>query len=600
MRDRPLILHGGVSGILLRPLHLKHQAQHLIRVIQLIGEWRPLQALQHFRRNARAVVPGKSEQLFALRLRRNASLSRCLRGVCRRRGSRGPRQLARNLQKHRPRQQVVPERSHVHVLIHQLAADDSIRTLLRENLLRIDQLRARRPRHPAVDLVDAAVGAKAQRIQIARRHEMLFRSGVVSLHPQAARHAELELGELIVDLCRRIIGLQRLRPRTGALEVSSLLQQRGPAAQIVRAQVIAVLRAKRSAIFQIRRHRADDHPRPRAPRRGNRVAQVLLEVRIRVLHQRRSLGHLLVEKHLHAAPLFFLRAHLREQLANARGTQRDSAANHVQVHASGSQRRARPIGADDFVVAGVNDENVGLLFGQALSDRQQDVRIDGNAARIHDFEFHLRIAGAQHDFQVAAEGVGRIGIAHGRRFSQNKNPECACRFFGRNRVGLRRLDHARRKKWRREKQVVTRCCSALHGARNGQVRRKPHPKQAQRRFAQDQQQHGRDDGCGDLRPQPLAARMLAIRRGLRGGIGHCGFSGCSHRSLVPSTDRLSRALSPGAMQGWVRSDFVGLTTSSDQGSSPAGLRAAVLHREHHAAGKTKCGADSAPFQTGLI
>src|SRR5208282_867606 len=103
--------------------------------------------------------------------------------------------------------------------------------------------------------------------------------------------------------------------------------------------------------------------------------------------------------------------------------------------------------------------------------------VDSDAARIHHLELYGREAFPEHHFQIPAESIGGIGITHGRGFSEHKNSERSPRFFCRNLVDLRCLDHAGRKKWSREKQVVARGWSALHRARDGKVGRKSYAKQ---------------------------------------------------------------------------------------------------------------------------
>src|SRR5450631_799684 len=196
-------------------------------MVDLIGKRWLLQSLQHFRRNAGSIVPRECQQLLALRLRGNVGLRH---GVC----GLG-RQLARDLKEHRAGEQVVPQRSHVNMLINELTADDPIRTLLGKNGHGIYQFYSwRRRRYRAVDVLELAVRAEAKRVEVARAQKMLFGSRVVSLHPQAAGNPEFYLGVLVINLRRPLVSLQRLGVQTRALQVRSLLNEGRPGTQLVR------------------------------------------------------------------------------------------------------------------------------------------------------------------------------------------------------------------------------------------------------------------------------------------------------------------------------------------------------------------------------
>ncbi len=91
----------------------------------------------------------------------------------------------------------------MHVLVNQVRSDDAIGTSFGQNFVCIDQLRSvmtgrRRP----IDLIDPAVGAKTQRIEIARSIEMLFGRAVVSKIPPHPGNTKFQFRVLVVDLLR--------------------------------------------------------------------------------------------------------------------------------------------------------------------------------------------------------------------------------------------------------------------------------------------------------------------------------------------------------------------------------------------------------------
>src|ERR1035437_471731 len=136
--DRPLILSGCLVWAFVWSARLDRQPQDLIRVIQLICEWRLLQSLQHLLGNPQAIMTGERQQLLAFNLRRNVR-----RDIATQRGVSWLRsQLARDLQEHGTRQKVVALGSQVDVLIHEIAADDPIRALFGEKFIGVHQFSA--------------------------------------------------------------------------------------------------------------------------------------------------------------------------------------------------------------------------------------------------------------------------------------------------------------------------------------------------------------------------------------------------------------------------------------------------------------------------
>ena len=141
----------------------------------------------------------------------------------------------------------------------------------------------------------------------------------------------------------------------------------------------------------------------------------------------------------------------------------------------------------------------GRWLRQFAGDRQQDVRVDGDAAGVDDLELHRREPFPQHYVKVTAERVRRIGIAHGRRFSEHENPEGPLRLLRGNGVRLRRLDHARRKKWGREEEVVASGWLSLERAGDQQFGGESDSRKPQTHFYDSEKQDRNQDGTRDTR-----------------------------------------------------------------------------------------------------
>lgn len=145
---------------------------------------------------------------------------------------------------------------------------------------------------------------------------------------------------------------------------------------------------------------------------------------------------LLLQEHLHAAPIARrvgvgaeAAAEVADELAGARTFQPDGetdggfAAHERREDASGTE------GADDFVVAFVNDEEIGFERGAVVGDAAHEVGVDGGDGGIDDLEMLLRIRGKEHRFQHAADRERWLGVAHRGGAAENEDAVGARRFL---------------------------------------------------------------------------------------------------------------------------------------------------------------------------
>src|SRR5262249_17446849 len=128
------------------------------------------------------------------------------------------------------------------------------------------------------------------------------------------------------------------------------------------------------------------------------------------------------------------------------------------------------------------------ILSQPFSDREHHVGINGYAPGVHDLEFHRRVALVEHHFQVSAEAISGLGIAHGGGFSQHENPKGSRRVFGGDRVHLWHRDHARWEKRSGEEKVVARSGTSTYSAGNSDIRGKADSANPQHSLAESDEQ----------------------------------------------------------------------------------------------------------------
>src|SRR5208283_2063652 len=78
------------------------------------------------------------------------------------------------------------------------------------------------------DLIDTGIGAKAQSVEVARANVAIFCISIIAQLPLATSDAELQFGKLIIDLRRRVVGLQGVGIRPDTFQGSPLLHERCP------------------------------------------------------------------------------------------------------------------------------------------------------------------------------------------------------------------------------------------------------------------------------------------------------------------------------------------------------------------------------------
>src|ERR1039457_2150838 len=100
------------------------------------------------------------------------------------------------------------------------------------------------------------------------------------------RHTRLQ-GDWSSDVCSSDL-------QHAVFQVGALLDQRRPGTQSILSQILAVQGCERGTVFQIRGYRGDNYPGTRAASDGDRVTQIVFEVLIDMLHERRTGWELLV------------------------------------------------------------------------------------------------------------------------------------------------------------------------------------------------------------------------------------------------------------------------------------------------------------------
>ena len=136
----------------------------------------------------------------------------------------------------------------------------------------------------------------------------------------------------------------------------------------------------------------------------------------------------LVGEHTHAAPLGLVASaelvHPSvEQLSGFGRAQGHGHSSLGQRCRRAAEHSARTEGSNDFVVAHVDDEGIGLEFRALLSDAADGMRIDAGHGHVDYFDVSAGECFAQHDFQHSRKTEARRGESHGRRFAENKNAE---------------------------------------------------------------------------------------------------------------------------------------------------------------------------------
>ena len=188
------------------------------------------------------------------------------------------------------------------VVEEEAAAGGAERVEGREPRLRVDEAHAaaRSVRHRAHDRVRARVGAKAQRVEVARRREVRAGRSVLAGGDLAAAEAVGGVGVLGVEA----EGLGQPSDRVGAtalrLEPHALVMERLPARPVPKSR--AVLRREGRAAAEVDGHGAQHDRHAPARGHGQRVGEVRVVVAVRALERGIAPAHLPLEEHLHPVP----------------------------------------------------------------------------------------------------------------------------------------------------------------------------------------------------------------------------------------------------------------------------------------------------------
>ena len=174
-------------------------------------------------------------------------------------------------------------------------------------------------------------------------------------------------------------------------------------------------RGKRRTVPQIHGHRADDNFRARLVSHTHDVLQVLAKMLMHVLQSWIISAHLLFEKHLHPAPLArSARAERRQQLHDAKLFQPQRRANEREARSLPPENRPTAEGADDFVIAHVDDPHITFERRAVAGDFADDVRVNRGHGHVDDLELIAREFQFEHRLHQARQTKRRLRIAHRR------------------------------------------------------------------------------------------------------------------------------------------------------------------------------------------
>ena len=406
-----------------------------------------------------------------------------------------------------PRHAIVAGKIQVNVVVKQILI-----AVARQFLGGINLRNSLRLRRLADDFVDARVGAKAKRVQIARESEVAFRRRVLLQFHFAAGALEREFREAVVN----IRGLAEIAERFGKIPRRLRLRSGGkqllPLRQLFRPQIRAMHRRERRKIAQVDGHGGQQHRRARPPSELGDVAQVGGEAVINPLQPRIVARQLRFEKKLQPFPLFrLIRAtgDLREPLADARGFQRQNEAHQGQVWHLAAKDRAGAERADDFVVAGIDKPEIALAWHAIARNHADNVRIDGRHRGVDNFNFLIRVARLEQPLKLARKAISRFRVAHGCGFAEHENADGVLRLLCGQIQRLRRAGDGRREKPPAEPGIVREHGAALVVRREEKSRGMAVTGQAERHFHQTQGEQRQEHDEQAETPEAAGRRRTA-------------------------------------------------------------------------------------------
>ena len=390
------------------------------------------------------------------------------------------------------------------VLVEELVAGHAMRAGGSQNRFAIEQLDTGTGlgRDGTDGGIDSLVGPESERVQLARPLEPRSRRAEPLQRPERSRDPEMESGRHAVDRGRGQEALDRRFMASVAGQGIARGDGGVPPHAVPRAEALAVHRSERRAVPEIHADGAHDYAGTGPPCGRHHVPQVVPEILVYPREPGRVRRHETLGEHRHAGPAsLFLApdgpARRRDQLRQAKRIQANGRTNERQAQASPGQRRPGSVGAHYFIVAGVEDEEVGAPAADVAGYRQEGVRVDRGDAGVDDLEADGRVSVAEHDLQVSRERVGGLRVSFRGRLADHEDAEGAGSLLRRNGEGGRQTERTGGKELPGEAVVVAPGCPAPNRARHRERRRMPVAGEPKEAFHHREQKHGardRDEG----------------------------------------------------------------------------------------------------------
>lgn len=176
--------------------------------------------------------------------------------------------------------------------------------------------------------------------------------------------------------------------------------------------------SERATVFEIDSHGAEEQGD--FPRVGNidDVAEVGPKISVGGLELGIVGRDLTVEEHLHSQPGRRLPAVFDDgscdglqDLADAGTTGRQVRGDQRTAGEQGREHGPGTEGASDFVVAHIDDEEIGFQIGAGAGDAESDMGVDRDGGGVDDFEVDGGVLVGEHGFEDARKAEQRFGIA---------------------------------------------------------------------------------------------------------------------------------------------------------------------------------------------
>ena len=366
--------------------------------------------------------------------------------------------------------------------------------------------------------IDPVVRAEPQRVEFLRPVEVRARGCVAAEREFAARPLEVEFCKFI---CAARARLRRQLVEDGLSLDESIAAREGQAQRPLLLELWqflgrerAMLGGERRAVPQVHRHRAHDDFRARRVALVNNRIQIFAEVLMHPRHARIIALHLLLEKHLHAAPLHgAARAEGTEPLHEAKLLHPQRRANKTQSRHLLPKHRAAAERSHHFVVAHVDDPHVAFQRPAVLRDFADDVRVDRGHGHVDDLELVAGKFQFEHRLQHPRQPKGRLRVPHGGRLAEDEDADRAGRLARREDHGLWGAGQAGGKKALAEVRIIREHLATVQPLLQEERRRMSHAREAQEKFHHRQQQQRTEQREHAERP------ILPARESRSGALG---------------------------------------------------------------------------------